>query len=240
MDFALAMFVDETLAGTLEEQWREQDFDPARDRDECREPWINHGWIRACNAYRNAVAANRSTRVLALLRGNCREKEFVRDLCRGRYRPDARGRLIPQGQGGTPGALPVIDVRNQVRVQPVWRRSPVADVIVNPGPNAVAYEFKSVYAPAYVEAIPAGGGVRIRREKLRNLVLRHVSQVHRQMNFARMRAGARHRPVPGLPARVDLVYQFEGLGTLPPDIQRGIRSFVAHIAQRADVRVHVL
>src|ERR1700754_2403136 len=54
MDAPLTLFVDEMLSDTLETRLREQDFDPAREINECGQAWIDRSQIKACRAYNQA------------------------------------------------------------------------------------------------------------------------------------------------------------------------------------------
>ncbi|GJH08515.1 MULTISPECIES: hypothetical protein [Caballeronia] len=229
MDAPLTLFVDEMLSDTLETRLREQDFDPAREINECGQAWIDRSQIKACRAYDQARKDRAPGKTLGRLRGRCWERKFVRDLCVGRYVADASGQLVRRQVPAGTRALPGIDVRNQVRVQRYDRRSSVADVILNPHGRAIAYEYKSVYAPHYVN------GGQLNRDLLRELIAGHVRQVRRQIRLTRARGAVNY-----LPRSVRLVYRLDGLGRVPPAVRAQMRAFIIRTAEAANIPAQML
>jgi hypothetical protein len=197
-----------------------------------------------CARYGAAVRNGAPIRMLAQLRGRCREQQFVRNLCLGRVARDARGRVqrVPRAQWPQPSTqLPGADIRRGVRVSPMHRRSPVIDAVLGPlGPRGAprapgaqpGLEHKALWARHYVN--PTTG--RVDRQALSNRVLHEANQVRRHQQWSARRAGVR----PGMPLVHELVYTLDGLAGLPAASQRSVRSLIQQTAQRAGVRAHVL
>jgi hypothetical protein len=241
----LDAFVDALLDDALRRREAERDFDPAADRNECQQTWIRRGQPRACarwGLYARRVGAqptqDQRTR-LAQLRGRCREQQFVQQMCLGRITTDPRGRLqrLPRSRwlATTAPGIAGNDLRHQVRAWPGSRRSPVVDAIVIQGPGQGAgYEHKSMALRAAM-ADPRGRLTPQAAQWLRQRVLEHSHQVHRQTNWARRPGGQAL-----VPPQVDLVYTLDGLGALPALAQRQVLSLIEQQSQRAGVRTHVL
>jgi hypothetical protein len=255
MTSKLDLFVDEMLDDVVQEWMRERDFDPAWWRNECAQPWVRQGILRDCARYGAAVQRNAAVTTQSRLRGQCREQQFVRNLCMGRVARDARGRIVRTPRAQWAQAAQQIagrDIRRGVRVVPrstqgQVRRSPIVDAVFGPlGPMgaslpagaAAALEHKSMWVPRYVD--PMTG--RIDRRALRDRVLRDAGQVHRQQRWARIPEAAPGRPRvrPGLPTENELVYTLDGLANLPPSALRAVQGIIRGAASQTGIRAHVL
>ncbi|MCR5885860.1 hypothetical protein LRS03_24575 [Rhizobacter sp. J219] len=244
------LFVDEMLDDVVRRWTHEQDFDPAWRTPQCTQPWIRSGHMPDCARFAAGVRHRKPPGRLALLRGQCREQQFIRDLCLGRIERDVQGRLrrVPRSRWGaaaTAAAAANTDVRRGVRVTPTMRRSPIADAVFGPlgergtGRNPglqPALEHKSMWVARYVD--PRTG--RIDRQALRDRVLREANQVRRQQQWAGRPPAGRHEVRPGMPLEHELVYSLSGLAGLPAHAVRGVRSLIQHTASRAGVRSHIL
>lgn len=240
----LDLFVDQMLDDVVQQWTREEDFDPAWWRNECREPWVRQRQLPECTRYYAAQRQGAPGHVLGRLRGRCRERQFVRNLCLGRISRDTQGNLqrLPRSQWPNVNAqLAGADVRQGVRVLPRDRRSPVADAIIGPlGPQGLsrgmrrlrepALEHKSMWVRHYLQ-----GGT-LNQQALQARLQREFNQVVRQRNAANRLRGVR----PGMPRQHEMVYSLDGLAGLSTQQQNQVRQLIQQAAAASGVRTHIL
>lgn len=243
----LDLFVDHMLDDMIQRWVREEDFDPAWHRNECREPWVRNRTLPECTAYYNAQRRGAPGWQLGQLRGRCKERQFVRNLCLGRIARDAHGRIqrVPRGRWPNVNTqLAQADVRQGVRVLPRDPGSRVVDAVQGPlgrqGRSrgmrrgaAPALEHKSMWVPHYLQ-----GGV-LNLAALQRRLRREVNQVTDQQRQANLPRGVR----PGLPRSTEMVYSLDGLAQVPASQQPQLRRLIREIhrsTRGAGLTAHVL
>jgi hypothetical protein len=243
----LDLFVDDMLDDVIQRWMREEDFDPAWHRNECREPWVRNRSLPECTAYYNAQRRGAPGWQLGRLRGRCKERQFVRNLCLGRIARDGLGRVrrVPRSQWPNVNTqLAQADVRQGVRVLPRDPGSRVVDAVQGRlGPQGrsrgmrrlpePALEHKSMWVPHYLR-----GGV-LDLAGLQRRLRREVNQVQDTQRQANLPRGVR----PGLPRRTEMVYSLDGLAQVPASQRPQLLQLVREIhrsTRRAGLTAHIL